>query len=70
MNGQTEAGITTAATILVLFTAMLDPMISLGLAVAALLGLAIYNFAGRGRREQSQVPQRERPEVGPSRGRG
>jgi hypothetical protein len=47
MNGKTEAAINTAAAILVLFTAMLDPRISVGLAVAALLGLAIYNFAGR-----------------------
>ena len=70
MNSKTEAIVGTVGAILVLFTAMLDPMISLGLAVAALLGLAIYNFAGRGSGEQSQVPQRERPEVGPSRGRG
>ena len=45
MNHNSEEGIVSSlAQIVVLFTAMLDPLISVGLAVACLLGLAIYHF--------------------------
>ena len=45
MNNKTEGVLSSLAAILVLFTTMLDPRISIGLAVAFLLGLSIYHFA-------------------------
>jgi len=45
MNNKTEGIVSTLAAILVLFTTMLDPRISVGLAVAFLLGLGVYHFA-------------------------
>jgi hypothetical protein len=48
MNNKTDAIINSLAAVLVLFTAMLDPRISVGLAAAFLLGLAIYKFARKG----------------------
>jgi hypothetical protein len=45
MSHQSDALISSIAAMLVLFTAMLDARISVGLAVAFLLGLAIYKFA-------------------------
>ncbi len=44
MNDKTDASINALAAILVLFTAMLDPRISVGLAVVFLVGLSIYKF--------------------------
>jgi len=44
MNDKTEGIINSLAAILVLFTAMLDPRISIAIAVVALAGLAIYKF--------------------------
>ena len=44
MNDRIEAAISFAAALLVLFSAMLDPRVSVGLAVAFLVGLAIYKF--------------------------
>ncbi len=44
MNNKTEATINALAAILVLFTAMLDPRISVGLAVVFLIGLSIYKL--------------------------
>ena len=44
MNDKTEATINALAAILVLFTAMLDPRISVGLAVVFLIGLSIYKL--------------------------
>ena len=44
MSDQTEAAISVAAALLVLFSAMLDPRVSIGLAVVFLVGLAIYKF--------------------------
>jgi hypothetical protein len=41
---KTEGVLSSLAAILVLFTTMLDPRISVGLAVAFLLGLGIYHF--------------------------
>jgi hypothetical protein len=45
MSNKTEGVLSSLAAILVLFTTMLDPRISVGLAVAFLLGLGIYHFA-------------------------
>jgi len=47
MTNRTEGVVSTLAALLVLFTAMLDPRISAGLAVACLIGLGIYHFARR-----------------------
>jgi hypothetical protein len=44
MNDKTEATINALAAILVLFTAMLNPRISVGLAVVFLVGLSIYKL--------------------------
>lgn len=44
MNDRTDATINALAATLVLFTAMLDPRISVGLAVVFLVGLSIYKF--------------------------
>lgn len=49
MSDKTDAIINSLAAVLVLFTAMLDPRISVGLAVAFLLGLAIYKFGRKGK---------------------
>ena len=48
MNNKTEGIISGLAAILVLFTAMLDPRVSIGFAVAALIGLAVYKFLSKG----------------------
>lgn len=48
MDDRTDAIINGLAAALVLFTAMLDPRISVGLAVAVLLGLTIYKFGRKG----------------------
>lgn len=45
MNNKTEGILSSLAAILVLFTTMLDPRVSIGLAVAFLFGLSIYHFA-------------------------
>ncbi len=44
MNNKTEGIINSLAALLLLFTAMLDPRVSVGIAVAFLAGLAIYKF--------------------------
>lgn len=44
MKDKTDAIINALAAILVLFTAMLDPRISVGLAVVFLVGLSIYKL--------------------------
>jgi hypothetical protein len=48
MSNKTEATVNGLAAILVLFTAMLDPRVSIGLAVLFLIGLAIYKFRIKG----------------------
>ncbi len=48
MSSKTDGIINSLAALLVLFTAMLDPRISVGLAVAFLLILAIYKFGRKG----------------------
>ena len=50
MNEKTEAVICFLAALLVLFSAMLDPRISLGLAVAFLVSLAGYKILKSNRR--------------------
>jgi hypothetical protein len=47
MNDSTEGLISSLAAILVLFTAMLDPRLSIAIAAAALTGLAAYKFLSR-----------------------
>ena len=44
-----------AAALLVLFTAMLDPYISVGIAVTLLVVLAIYKFVERQERERGYL---------------
>lgn len=44
MNNKIEVAITILAALLVLFTAMLDPKVSLALAALSLLALGIYHF--------------------------
>lgn len=44
MNNKTEGIISSLAALLVLFTTMLNPWISIGLAVLFLFGLGIYHF--------------------------
>lgn len=51
MSNQSDAIMSSLAAMLVLFTAMLDARISVGLAVAFLLGLAIYKFSQKGTRD-------------------
>jgi hypothetical protein len=45
MNDKTEAALSIAAAIFVLFVAMLDPLVSAGLAILFLMMLSIYKFA-------------------------
>jgi hypothetical protein len=47
MSNRVESAIAIAAAMLVLFTTLLDPRISVILAVIALLGLGIYHFIKR-----------------------
>jgi hypothetical protein len=44
MNQRIEGALATAAALLVLFSAMLDPRVSVALSIAALGILAIYKF--------------------------
>jgi hypothetical protein len=44
MNTKTEGTIALLAALLVLFSAMLDPRVSVGISVAALLGLGVYKL--------------------------
>ena len=48
MSKKAEGVVSSLAAVLVLFTAMLDPWISVGLAVAFLLGLSIYHLTRKG----------------------
>jgi hypothetical protein len=45
MNEKTEGALELAAALLVLFTAMLDPIVSAGLAILFLIALSYYRFA-------------------------
>ena len=44
MNDKTEAALSIAAAIFVLFAAMLDPWLSAGLAIVFLVALSVYKF--------------------------
>ena len=44
MNNKTEGSLAILAALLVLFSAMLDPRVSVILAVAALIALGVYKF--------------------------
>ncbi len=50
MNTQTEATMSLIAVLLVLFSAMLNPVVSAGLAVVLLLTFSLYKFAYARRR--------------------
>jgi hypothetical protein len=47
MNDSTEGIVSSLAAMLVLFTAMLDPRVSIGIAVLALTGVAAYKFRSK-----------------------
>jgi hypothetical protein len=49
MSAKTEGSLAIAAALLVLFTAMLDPFVSLALSIIALLALGVYKFVYKGR---------------------
>lgn len=44
MNAKTEGTLTILAALFVLFSAMLDPQVSVAITIAALLGLGIYKL--------------------------
>lgn len=44
MKQKYEGGVSSLGALLVLFTAMLDPKISIGIAVVVLVALSIYHF--------------------------
>jgi len=44
MTGRTEGILAVIAALLVLFSAMVDPRVSAGLAVLVLIGYAVYKF--------------------------
>lgn len=45
MNDKTEAALSIAAAIFVMFVALLDPWVSAGLAIMFLVALSVYKFA-------------------------
>jgi len=47
MSDKMMAGFAVAAALLVLFSAMLEPWVSAGIAIAALLGFAAYSYFKR-----------------------
>jgi hypothetical protein len=49
MGSRREDAVVTGAALFVLFTAMLDARLSFGLAVGALVGLAVYGLLPRGK---------------------
>jgi hypothetical protein len=46
MNARVEGLFSVAASLMVLFTAMLDPRVSVALATVLLLGMGIYKLVG------------------------
>lgn len=60
MSDKVEGFLSSLGALLVLFTTMLDPRISLGLAVALLLAIGIYHFSSAGWR----VPNAHMPTEG------
>jgi len=49
MTARTEGSLAIVAALLVLFSALLDPFVSLALSIIALLVLGIYNLVYKGR---------------------
>jgi hypothetical protein len=49
LNAKTEGAFAILAAFIVLFSAMWDPRISVGLSVVALVGFGIYRFATKNR---------------------
>lgn len=49
MNNQTEAAISVVAALIVLFSAMLNPWVSVVLAVTFLVALSVYQFWLKGK---------------------
>jgi Ca2+/Na+ antiporter len=47
MSDNTQGVMSSLAAILVLFTALIDPRVSIVIAIAALTGLAVYGFRTR-----------------------
>ena len=46
MTDRTEGGLAIAASLIVLFTALLEPMVSAGIAVALLVGYGAWKLLG------------------------
>jgi len=55
MKAEIESIPAIAAALLVLFTAMMDPYISFGIAVALLVTLGIYKFVKRQKQERGYL---------------
>jgi hypothetical protein len=53
-NVRRHRGFETAAIILLLFSAMLDPMLTFGLAAALIAGALVLVYLGQGGRDQSR----------------
>jgi len=72
MNDKVEGSLSTLAALLVVFTAMLDPRLSLGLSVACLLALGIYHFARTSWRvpENVSIPPKGEPDASDACGAG
>jgi len=65
MNDKVEGSLGVLGAIVVLFTTMLDPRISLGLSVSLLLGIGIYHFVRTSWRASQDVctPSRGEPDA-------
>ncbi len=55
MKAKIESIFAIAAALLVLFTAMMDPYISFGIAVTLLVALGIYRFVKRRKQERGYL---------------
>lgn len=55
MKAEIESILAIAAALLVLFTAMMDPYISFGIAVALLVTLGIYEFVKRQKQDRGYL---------------
>ena len=55
MKAKTEGIFAIATALLVLFTAMMDPYISVGIAATLLVALALYKFAKRQKQERGYL---------------
>jgi len=48
MNAKTEGTLAIIAALIVLFSAMLSPLVSAGISIVALLGFGIYKYMQKG----------------------